>query len=141
AEERLAALETRTMDTIQRCNVAYRRVDLYATLGSGEMGVPVALECLRHVGINWSVHPTDAEACAEYARFWSQLGSRAFEELLDLPPMQDPEVRATLDVLASLILPTLYTDKNLYALTVCRATNLSLEHGNSDSAPVNYSAI
>src|SRR5262249_35106259 len=43
--------------------------------------------------------------------------------------------------LTSLILPALYTDKNLYALSVCMATNLSLEHGNSESAPVNYAAM
>ena len=61
AEERLAALATRAVGTVQRCNVAHRRVDLYAMLGTGERAVAVGLECLRHMGIDWSAHPTDEE--------------------------------------------------------------------------------
>jgi hypothetical protein len=113
-------------------------VDLYVILGAGEKAVAVALECLRHVGIEWSAHPTEMDARSEYERIWSLLGNRTIENLADLPLMQDPEVRGTLDVLTSLVLPALYTDKNLYALCVCMATNLSLEHGNSEAAPVNY---
>jgi PAS domain S-box-containing protein len=138
AEERLAALVTRTVGTIQGCVVAQRRVDLYVVLGAGERAVTVALECLRHVGIEWPAHPNEVDARREYERIWSLLGNRTIEELVDLPLVQDAQARATLDVLASLVLPTLYTDKNLFALTVCRATNLSLEHGNSEAAPVNY---
>src|SRR5262249_26212728 len=141
AEQRLAALATRSVGTIQRCIVAHRRLDLYAMLGAGEKAVGVALECLRHVGIDWSAHPTERDARSEYERIWSLLGNRTIEDLIDLPLMQDPEARATLDVLTSLILPALYTDKNLHALSVCMATNLSLEHGNSEAAPVNYAAM
>jgi PAS domain S-box-containing protein len=141
AEERLAALATRATSTVQRCAVAYRRVDLNVILGAGKKGVTVALECLRHVGIDWSAHPTEMDARSEYERIWSLLGNRTIENLVDLPPMQDPEARGTLDVLTSLVLPALYTDKNLYALSACMATNLSLEHGNSEAAPVNYVAM
>src|SRR5262249_4129084 len=137
AEERLAALATRTVGTIQRCAVAHRRADLYIALGAGERAVGGALDCLRHMGIDWSAHPTEGDARREYERFWSLLGNRTIEELVDLPLMQDSEARATLDVLTSLALPALYTDKNLYALSRCMATNLSLEHGNSEGSPLN----
>jgi serine/threonine protein kinase len=59
AAERLAALETRATDTIQRCAVARRRVDLYTMFGTAEQAVTVALECLRHVGIDLPTHPTE----------------------------------------------------------------------------------
>src|SRR5262249_36442146 len=98
----------------------------------------VALECLRHVGIDWSAHPTEVDARSEYNRIWSRLGSRTIENLVDLPSMQDPEARATLDLLTSLAIPALYTDKNLYALSACMAVNLSLEHGNSEGSLLNY---
>jgi PAS domain S-box-containing protein len=100
--------------------------------------VTAALECLRHVGIDWSAHPTEVDARREYERIWSLLGDRTIEDLVDLPLMQDPEARATLDLLTSLGLPALYTDKNLYALSACMAVNLSLEHGNSEGSPLNY---
>src|SRR5262249_34817753 len=141
AEQRLAALATRAVGTIQRCVVAQRREDLYSMLGAGERAVGVGLECLRHVGIDWSAHPTDAERRGEYERIWSRLGSRAIEEVADLPLMQDPEALATLDLLNSLSVPALYTDENLFALSICRAANLSLERGNSDAAPAIYQAL
>ena len=67
-------------------------------------------------------------------------GSRAIEDLIDLPLMQDPESLATLDVLTALGPPTLYANGNLYALTSSRAVNLSLERGNSDAAPAHSAA-
>ncbi|WP_046868407.1 AAA family ATPase [Microvirga massiliensis] len=140
AEQRLLALATRSVGTVQRCAVAHRRLDVYVALGVGESAVSVALECLRHVGIDWSAHPTEADARREYERIWSLLGDRRIEDLVDLPLIQDPEARATLDVLTSLVLPALYTDKNLYALSVCMAVNLSLVYGNSAASPLNYVA-
>jgi PAS domain S-box-containing protein len=141
AEERLATLATRAVGTVQQCFVARRRVDLYTMLGDGERAVTVALECLRHVGIDWSAHPTEAEAHAEYERIWSLLGDRTIEDLVDLPLMHDPEAQATMNVLTSLTVPALYTDNNLVALGICRAAILSLERGNSDAAPANYQSL
>jgi len=140
-EERLTALATRAADTAQRAAVAGRRVDLYTILGAGDRAVAVGLEYLRHVGIDWPTHPTQQEAHREYERIWSQLGSRPIEELTDLPLMDDPVSRATLDVLTTLGPPTLYTDENLYALTTCRAVNLSLKRGNSEASPAHYAAV
>ncbi|MCC8944852.1 AAA family ATPase [Bradyrhizobium sp. Arg62] len=140
AEKRLEALATRTVGTVQRCAVAHRRVDLYVALGVGERAVGVALECLRHVGIDWSAHPTEVHARSEYERISSLLRNRTIEDLVDLPLMQDPEARATLDLLTSLTLPALYTDKNLFARSACMAVNLSLEHGNSEGSLLNYAA-
>src|ERR1700759_5866238 len=53
-------------------------------------------------------------------------GSRAIEELIELPLMGDPGSLASLDVLTKVAPPAYLTDANLYALVVCRAGNLSL---------------
>src|SRR5262249_31362503 len=129
-----------TVDNVQRCTVAQRRVDLYVILGAAERVVAVALECLRHVGIDWSAHPAEVDARHEYERIWSLLGNRRIEDLVDLPLIRDPEARATLDLLTSLVLPALYTDPNLFALSAGMAVNLSLEHGNSEGSLLNYVA-
>ena len=42
--------------------------------------VAVGLDYLRHLGIDWSPHPTEEEARREYERIWSQLGSRPIED-------------------------------------------------------------
>ncbi len=79
AEQRLAALSTRAANTVERATVACLRVDLYTTLDQSSRAIAVGLDYLRHLGIDWSPHPTDEEARREYERIWSQLGSRTIE--------------------------------------------------------------
>ena len=138
AEQRLAALSTRAANTVERAMVACLRVDLYTTLDQGSRAIAVGLDYLRHLGIDWSPHPTEQEARGEYQRIWSQLGSRTIEALIELPLMSDPASLATLDVLTKIGPPAFYTDTNLLALVTCRAVNLSLERGNCDASCIAY---
>ena len=134
AERRLTVLSTRAANTVERATVACLRMDLYTTLDQSSRAIAVGLDYLRHLGIDWSPHPTEEEARREYERIWSQLGSRTIEALIELPLMSDPASLATLDVLTKIGPPALYTDANLLALVVCRAVNLSLERGNCDAS-------
>ena len=138
AEERLVALSTRAADMVERAAVTCLRIDLYTTLGDSRRAVAVCLDYLRHLGIDWSPHPTEEEVRREYDRIWSTLGSRTIEELVDLPLMNDPASLGTLDVLTRVGPPAIFTDANLFALTNCRAVNLSLERGNSDGSCAPY---
>jgi PAS domain S-box-containing protein len=133
AEQRLAALSTRAANTVERATVTCLRIDLYTILDQSR-AIAVGLDYLRHLGIDWSPHPTNEEARREYERIWSQLGSRTIEALIELPLMSDPDSLATMDVLIKLAPPTFYTDTNLLALVACRAVNLSLEGGNCDAS-------
>ena len=138
AEERLTMLSSRAANTVELATVACLRVDLYTTLDQSDRAVDVCLDYLRHLGVEWSPHPTEEEGRREYERIWSQLGSRAIEELIELPLMSDPASLATLDVLTKVLPPALFTDANLLSLVICRAVNLSLEHGNSDGSCFAY---
>ena len=141
AEERLAALSARAANTVERAAVACLRMDLYMTLAQTGRAVAAGLGYLRHLGIDWQPHPTEEEARREYERIWPKLGSRAIEELIDLPLMSDPASLATFDVLIKLGPPALFTDANLFCLAACRAVNLNLEHGNSDGSCVAYGRL
>jgi PAS domain S-box-containing protein len=138
AEERLTGLSSRTANRVEQATVACLRMDLYTTHDQSDRAVRVCLDYLRHLGVEWSPHPTEEEGRREYDRIWSQLGSRAIEELLELPLMSDPVSVATLDVLTKVLSPALFTDANFLSLTICRAVNLSLERGNSDGSCVAY---
>src|SRR6202040_2376874 len=82
AEERLTMLSSRAAKTVDQSTVACLRVDLYTTLDQSDGAVAVCLAYLRHLGVEWSPHPTNEEARGEYERIWSQLGRRAIEELI-----------------------------------------------------------
>ncbi|MEA2849684.1 MAG: hypothetical protein QOG78_4965, partial [Rhodospirillaceae bacterium] len=138
AERRLTVLSTRAVDTVERATVACLRMDLYTTLDQSSRAIAVSLDCLRHLGIDWSPHPTEEEARREYDRIWSQLGSRPIESLIELPLMSDPASLATMDVLGKLGITALSRDANLLSLVVCRAVNLSVAGGNCDASCFAY---
>src|SRR5258707_3942189 len=110
AEQSLAPLSTRADNTVELATVACLRVDLYTTVDQSSRAIAVGLDYLRHLGIDWSPHPTEEEARREYERVWSQLGNRRVEELVDLPSMRDPASVATMDVLTKICPPAFYTD-------------------------------
>ena len=138
AEERLTLLSQRARNLLDTATVACLRMTLYTTLDRSDRGVEVCLDYQRHRAAQWSPHPTNDEVRQEYEQIWRQLGGRSIEELVDLPLMNDPEIRATLNVLTEVVTPALFTDKNLLSLVICRMVNLSLEHGNSDGSCFAY---
>ena len=138
AEERLSRLARRAANLVDMAAVARLRMDLYTTLDRSERSIEMCLDYLRRVGVQWSPHPTQDEVRQEYEQLWRQIGSRTIEELIDLPPMNEPDWRATLDVLASGLAPAMFTDQRLYYLMVGRMANISLEHGDSDASCIAY---
>ncbi|RUL78820.1 trifunctional serine/threonine-protein kinase/ATP-binding protein/sensor histidine kinase [Dyella choica] len=138
ADARLVLLAGRTKDSVEAARVACLRMDLHVTRDQSDRALAVGLECLRHLGIEWSPHPTEEEANREYQRIWSTLGDRPLETLVDLPLMSDPASLATLDVLAKLGVAALYTNPNLLSLVTYRMVNLSLERGNADASSFAY---
>jgi PAS domain S-box-containing protein len=138
AEERLAALSRHAANIVERATVACLHIDVCTTLDQSGRAVAVALDYLRHVGIEWSQHPTEENARCEYEQIWSHLGSRAIEDAIDLPLMSDPESLATIEVLIKLMPPAVFTDRNLLCLTICRMVNLSLERGNCEASCFGY---
>ena len=138
AEDRLTKLSSRAASTIELAAVTCLLVDLYTILDQSDRAVAVCLDYLRHLGVEWSPHPTSDEVRHEYDRIWSQVGSQQIEELIDLPLMNNPDLLAAVDVLTEVVTPALFTDENLCSLVICRMVNLSLEHGNSDGSCFAY---
>ncbi|WP_426537316.1 AAA family ATPase [Bradyrhizobium sp. McL0615] len=138
AEARLAVLSTRAGTTVQLATVACLRIDLHMTIGQLDRAVAVALDSLRHLGIDWPPDPTEEQARDEYERIWSHLGGRTIEELRELPLMSDPDTLATVEILMRLAGPTYVMGSRLFSLASCRAVSLSLEHGHSEASCVAY---
>ena len=135
SDERLKGLSSRAANTVERALVACLHIDLYTTVAQSSHAIAVGLDYLRHLGIEWSPHPTDDDVRREYDRIWLQLATRSIEDILELPLMTDPASLATMDVLTK-IAPAAFTlmEANFHALAVCWAANLSLERGNSDAS-------
>jgi predicted ATPase len=121
AVERSTALSNRTANTIERAALACLHMGACLERFQPDRAVAMALDYLRHVGIEWSPHPTEDEVRREYEQIWSHLGSRSIEDVTDSPLMSDPDSLATVDVLIKLGLPAAVTDENLNCLSICKA--------------------
>ena len=83
-------------------------------------------EALRLFGIDILSHPSHEKVAAEYEAIWRSLGHRPIEELIDLPLMTDPEIKAAMSILAVLFAPSIVTDRNLLLLCGCHMVNMSI---------------
>ena len=134
----MTTLASHAADLVELATVACLHMDLYWALAQSASAVAVCLDYLRRLGHECSARPTEEEVRREYDRICSRVGSRAIEELIELPLMSDPVSLATLDVLTKAIIPAWFTDTNLGSWVLCRAVNLSLERGNSDGSCIAY---
>jgi len=141
AAERLLALSGHAATLVDRAAVTRLRMVLYATLARFDLAVEAGFEYLRHVGIEWPWHPTEAEVRQECERMWQLLNRRPIDQLLDLPLMTSPEWRATMDAFMDLAPSAALTDSNLVDLVLVRMVNLSLEHGNCDASCYAYTCL
>ncbi|AWY39686.1 GAF domain-containing protein [Pseudomonas putida] len=138
ADGRLIALSRRAMTVIERASVACLQMDVHLLLDRSDAACAVCLDYLRHVGIEWSPHPSDDDVRREYERIGELLGDRAIEDLIDLPLMEDATSLVTVNVLGKLFAPALQSDANLSDLSICKAISMSLEWGNCDASCVLY---
>ena len=138
AAERLEMLRSRSENTVELAMATSLGIDVYMTLGQFDRAVAICLDYLRHVGIDWPLHPTEEQVRSEYDQIWSKLGGRAIEEILDFPVMTDPTSIATLAVLSKAGPPTFVVDPNLAAMLNFKAVSLSVEYGNNDGSCLNY---
>ena len=142
AEKRLLTLSTHADTTAERVAVACLQVDLYQAIDRSDEAVAVGLRSLRHLDVDISEHPTEADARRAYDGVRAQLGARAIEDLIHLPLMSDPDSLAAVDLLIRVAIPGHYFDSHhLFAVAVCTAVCLGLERGHSEASCIAYAQL
>jgi PAS domain S-box-containing protein len=138
ADERLSTLTGRATNIIDRAAITCLHMDVCSVLPDLERAVDLCRLYLRDVGIRWPDRPDDKDVRRGCEAIQRRIGSRDIEDLLDLPPMVDPGVRATMDVLCRAMSSAEATDDKLVCLLVAEMVRLSLDHGNSGASCCGY---
>ena len=134
AAERVETLRSHAAGSMELAMATSLGIDIYFSARSDRPSRRRGPRYLRHLAIDWPLHPAEEQVRSEYQRVWSQLGNRAIKDVIDSPLMSDPASIAALDVLTKILPVALHIDVNLFALVVCRAVSLSIEHGNNDGS-------
>ena len=132
------ALLAHARTTLEKADIHRVVVDLYYTTGALDEAIARGQEALRLFGIDILSHPSHEKVAAEYEAIWRSLGHRPIEELIDLPLMTDPEIKAAMSILAVLFAPSIVTDRNLLLLCGCHMVSISIRFGNCDASVMAY---
>ncbi|WP_437552095.1 AAA family ATPase [Sorangium sp. So ce367] len=141
AERLLGELKDRARTRRETDAVVELVVTLNATRGQCSRAVEIGLAWLRACDIDLPLHPTTAQIDEETKSVWQALGDRTIEDLIDLPPMTDPEIESTMGVLEGVAVSAAFVDPDLHYLIVLRMIKLSLRHGNAESSAHAFAAF
>jgi PAS domain S-box-containing protein len=117
------------------------KINLHVLMGEHTQAIDSALGCLLRFGIDLPAHPTIEQVQAEDETVWQTLGRRSIESLIDLPPMTDPKIQASMHLLSMLAGPATFTDFQLFCLLACRMVNISIQHGVSGASAYAYASL
>ncbi|MEH2486411.1 trifunctional serine/threonine-protein kinase/ATP-binding protein/sensor histidine kinase [Bradyrhizobium sp. AZCC 2230] len=109
--------------------------------GNYAPAVRTALECLRTFGVDLPDTPTPEQMRAEYEEMRRTLGDRPIESLVDLPMMDDPEIRAVMKLFSALGELAYHADGDLFQVISCWMVKLTCRHGTSEYSTIGYGAI
>ncbi|MGY8669267.1 serine/threonine-protein kinase PknK, partial [Bradyrhizobium sp. UFLA05-109] len=117
------------------------RVTLQLLHGDMANAVGTALECVKMFDMTFPERPTAEDVRKEYDDLKRRMGSRPIESLIDLPLMEDPEMRALSNVLLTLGQSSYFVDEHLYGFFALRMVTLSIDFGHSSSCIVGYGGL
>lgn len=138
AERQLDALAAKARTKVDHATVCRLAIDLHVTKGEHTTAIDKAVACMGLFSIPLAAHPTKAQVQQAYDGVWEQLRGRSIDDLIDLPLMTDPEIRAAMRVLAVLFAPAYFCDHLLLQLHICHMVSLSLRYGNTDASAHGY---
>lgn len=140
AEKIIDYLLKRVSKKIDKASVHRLKMRVHLLKGEVPLTVSVALVCLKDFNIIIPAHPTGEEVFAAYKKVNESIGNRKVEDLVELPLMTDPEMKAAMGILSELYAAASFTDQNLYALHLAEMIDISVKYGNNDTSVLAYGA-
>ncbi|WP_208345127.1 ATP-binding protein, partial [Aetokthonos hydrillicola] len=122
-----------------RAKVYEVKIDAYAVQGNLLEAIDTAMQFLQMIGIEFPEKPTDEDFFLAMQEAQFALNGKTVAELLDLPEMEDPQLRAVLRVFVKLDMPAYLAKPKLHRLVVLKGVILSIKYGNTPASAISYS--
>jgi predicted ATPase/class 3 adenylate cyclase len=137
---------TITAEVLARANSALDRVPIHNILiGVGvaradyAQATQYALDVLaQDFHLELPRHPSTPRVGIEMARCRAAIGRRSTQELMQLPPMRDPESIAVMGILMKTATNAYWAEPNLVPIIACHMIRLSLANGNDSLSAYGY---
>lgn len=137
------AVLPRAKTDVERASIYGLRARILTSLGKFGDAIKVAGEGLVVLGFPWNLEAFESPDVfmGEVGQIWANLGERRIEDVLNAPEISDPKLKATLELLDILSVPTYNTGPTLFGVLMFKAANLALKHGNTDVCGFFYVSV
>ncbi|SFL12624.1 Predicted ATPase [Paenibacillus sp. 1_12] len=137
AELLVEAMLERARCRSERTQVRLIQLTHYVNIGRNANAITIGLESLQEYGIVIPRYPS-TEAVIQEREAAQELIDQNIHMLSDLPEVTQPDILAAMNLMLTLVLPTLVSDKDVYTLLISKYMELSFEHGSCPAAPLAY---
>jgi PAS domain S-box-containing protein len=126
------------IDQVESCRL---RMLLQLRQGDYTPAIHTALECLRMFDVDIPDSPAPEQMREVYEEMCRTLGERSIQSLVDLPMMDDPEMRSVMKLFSGLGNLAYHVDLDLYQIISCWMVKLSCIYGTSEYSAIGYGAV
>ena len=140
-ERQCALIAEHGASTLDKTPVYVLRMKMCVATMDNKQGIAWGVEGLALFGVHLPSEPDEDAAAAAIEALRGRLRGRRIEDLLELPTMVNREMEAVMELLATLIAPTVYTSPNLWNLMICMLVDISIEHGNGPASSLAYATL
>jgi PAS domain S-box-containing protein len=137
----IEVLLVKARSKIDHAEICRLRMLLQLRQGNYNPAIRTALECLRMFGVDIPDSPTPTQMQEVYEDMCRTLGERSIASLIDLPMMDDPEIRAVMKLFSGLGNLAYHVDRDLYQMICCWMVKLSCRYGTSEYSTIGYGAV
>jgi predicted ATPase/signal transduction histidine kinase len=123
---------------LDRIKVYETRMMVLQAKGQFAQVIELGLQILQGLGITFPLQPTPEEIHAAYERSRQAWQGQDPLRLLDLPPMEDPQLLAAMRILTNLSHSACMAAPILLPLLICKQIDLSIHHGNCSVSVFSY---
>lgn len=134
----IQAVETHAQTLLDRVRVFEIRIQSQVSSNRFHAALKTALELLNQLGVRVPLQPRTGQLLKTVARTQWLLRRLPPEKIVQLPPMQSPQILAAMPILASMFGAIKFSSSELRPLVMALQVELTLKHGLSPSSPLAF---
>jgi signal transduction histidine kinase/GAF domain-containing protein len=128
----------RAKTLLEKIKVYELKVIFYFNQNQSQASIDIGLEALKLLGVDLPQKPTKLNIFMGLIRTKLALGNKRIEDLVELPPMGDPNKIAALRILTNMTPAAFIALADMFPLIVFKMVTLSLKYGNTSLSSVGY---
>jgi histidine kinase len=123
---------------LDREQVYQIRIQAWIAQNNSAAAIAIALQALAELGVDIPAQPSDRDLQTGALQTQQALAGKGTQDLLRLPPMQDPQKLAAMRLISSVCTPTYFTQCPLWQMMVFQKVRLSLDYGNAPGSAFGF---